>query len=168
LISFRLWYTAGMVAFSKAAESAALSHTWTQRELRSVFSAAAKTCFQKGYPVDDVEYDSAINLAVCMALRDWKPKGGRSLQSLATLYALRNCRDVEAEHKRWRRQDEAGACRGNEVSYMREDLPVRLEDFDFLSFVAHHGRTQAAKLLGIHYYRLRDMLDEVALRLKNR
>lgn len=119
----------------------------------------------RGVPIHDPEYASAVNYGVYKATRVFDPshRNGRSLMSLAILFALRNCDKVRRMLDLWKKQDEAGACRGWGQS--PTPTPIPLEDFEILSFVAAHGRTRAAVLLAMTPQALRDLLDEVALRL---
>lgn len=142
----------------------------TQKDLVALYRAAYTVC-SKYYNTTDPDYESAINHGVYLALKRHDPDRPkrRTLENLAVLYALQRCEKVESQHHQWWKQDQAGALRGKETSTMKEDLSdPPLSDFEFLSFVAAHGRTKAAKLLGMRRTKVISILDEVVFRLKNR
>ena len=144
-----------------------------------LFQLATRICKRRGVRISDPDYESAISQGVFMAMSahreipehsDRTPtvRGYRKLSTLACVYALGCCWRVNKRHNRYRRQDEAGACRGTETSYMREHVPIDLNDFEFLSFVAAHGKCRAARLLGMGMDRLNDLLDEVVYRVRHK
>ena len=130
-----------------------------------VIEVAIAICKRVGYQVSEIEYESAINLAVLRALRDWQPDSGKSLVSFSVMYATRACSHVESIFNEWQRQDRAGALRGREQA---TPTPIPLTDFELLSFVAAHGRLKAAKMLAMSAGQLRNRLDEVELRVRSR
>lgn len=133
----------------------------------SMFEKASRTCSRLGYDTNDPEYASAVNLGVYMALCRFRKDGPRSRDSLCTLFAIRRCEKVRSMFSLWQRQDQAGACQRSERYYgSRVPLPIPLTDFELLSFVAAHGRKRAARLLALRPQKLRDLLDEVVLRVQ--
>ena len=136
---------------------------------RSMFAVARKACINAGFRADDPEYGSAINEAVLRAMQKWEAReqGGCSPESLAAVYAIRECRDVRRMMDDWRRQDEAGAARRREsVAGLPVETPIPMTDVEVLSFVARHGRKRAARLLCMTNVTLRDRLDEISLRIQ--
>lgn len=148
-------------------------------DLRHMYHYARKACRRAGYPTWDSEFDSAINEATYRAAQEWSPledrgkgkdgreKKGKSPNQLATFYALRLCKLVRKNLRKWHKTDQA-----NQQELMQrwkknpKDLPaLPLSDFEILSFVALHGITKAATLLGMARSRLREVLDDISQRL---
>lgn len=132
----------------------------------ALYAGTRKYCKNIGIPVNDPEYDSAINWAVYKALTSHDPNilNGRSLFSLCIVYALRNCSRTRRNLATQRRLDEQSSQRGTDLP--PTPLPLPLSDFELLCFVAKWGKLKASKLLGMNYLKLRSRLDEVALRVQ--
>ena len=135
-------------------------------DYQTILAAARVVCssYPNYFPVYDLEYESAINYAISRAANTHTIRpGGRSLLSLAVLYAIRQCGHARAMLERWRKQDQAGASRGRLQA--SAETPIPLTDFELLSFVACHGRRRAAVLLAMRPERLRRKLDDIAFRV---
>ena len=141
--------------------------------LDELVCAARSRASSSSYPMSDPEYGSAVNYGVYKACTIYKPKKlpfeydgeVESLRPFCILCALRECKHAQQQMAGWRRQDEAGACRGSEVSVMVTDpMIIPLDDFEILSFVAAHGRMRSAKMLMVSPQVLRQILDEIVLR----
>ena len=128
-----------------------------------LISIATKACKFKGFPVSDPEFGSAINEAVWRATLREDDK--MPIENLATLYAIRACIDVTRMLKRWARDDAAGAGRG--ACSSPTPTPIPINDFEVLSFGAAHGKTRAARLLGMRYDSFVDRLYEALHRFRD-
>lgn len=111
----------------------------------------------------DPEYSSAINFGVLMAVRTWHPDGGRTMLSLAVRLSIREIKKLERHLATWRRSARL-TRRGTGAA--PTPLPLPLSDRELLCFVARHGKTKAARLLGIDPKTLNNRLDEVANRVR--
>lgn len=130
-----------------------------------LISIALKVCKRRGFPVDsDPEYESAVNMAVWRAAEKYT-EGGMPIENLATLYAIRACLEVGRLLKRWARDDAAGAGRGLVGS--PTPTPIPINDFEVLSFASAHGKTRAARLLGMRYDSFVDRLYEALHRFRD-
>src|SRR5271166_4205216 len=134
----------------------------------TLIRTARSVCRRAGYPVNsDPEYDSAINLAVCLAVAKWKP-GERSLSTTACFFALCKCEQASRTIARWRRQDRAGASRpqGRErgSALLPEPVVIPLLDRQVLEFVASYGRSRSARLLCMSTEALNRLIDDIFLR----
>lgn len=125
-----------------------------------LLKTATTACKQAGFPVGEIEYQSAINWAVAQAML----RHGES-RSWACVYAIRQCRKVGSMFRGWRRQDQAGAGRGLLNDPIK--TPVPLSDFNVLTFVATHGKFRAARMLRMRYAKLIELLDDISLRLRS-
>ena len=141
---------------------AALDHTISDDDLRKTYRTALRR-LANCWPMEDQDYQSALNWAMLKAVPRWAPERGTFL-NMVIRYATREFRIVRHRKKLLLMGDAAGAERG--LFGPPTPTPIPLTDFELLSFVAAHGRITAAKLLGMAAYRLRDRLDEVALRVK--
>lgn len=126
------------------------------------FKIALKVCGSHGYPIHDIEYESAVNLGVATALKIHDPTKG-DLCTLCCLLARRECSRTRIAMSKWVKQDAAGAGRG----YCEKAIPtpIPLFDFETLSFVARHGRTRAARMLGLHVPKINELLTDIARRM---
>jgi hypothetical protein len=136
---------------------------------RSLYLATRRFCRKKGIKVADPEYDSAINFAVFRALQTHRPDGNghtaRQLIHLCICYALRACGNVSDRLANQHRHDLAAAERG--IRQPPTMPPIPLSDFEVLSFVAAHRHVaKAARLLGMTAYRLKLLLCEIQLRVR--
>lgn len=133
-----------------------------------MIACAFYVCKREGYDIRDIEYESAVYLGISIAY-DYYRKSGRakgvSPTAVAAVEALRCCADVTRMLSDWRKQDEAGAERKRGCGEPTS-TPISLTDFELLSFVAAHGRMRAAKLLMMTPSKMRDLLDEIALRMR--
>ena len=136
------------------------------KEVDQLFRYAAAVCRKRGFQDTDPEFASAINYGLYKALKVYDPDGPRKLKNLVVIFALRNCEKAANTLSLWHRQDRAGAERGGRSS--PTEPPVDLTDFEVLCFVARHGRKRAALLLGWDHKKLRKLLDEIVLRVRNR
>lgn len=134
----------------------------TDHDLIDIASGA---CHKAGYRMHDDEYRSAVNFAVAITRKKWR--AATELSKVSTYccrVALKLCALAHKRRKSLRRGDEAGAKRGEWMPPV--ETPIPLPDFELLSFVAAHGKTKAAKLLGMKYYKLQELLQDVELRLR--
>lgn len=134
----------------------------SQEEADRLTEMATAVCRRK-FQVRDIEYQSAINLGIAKAILNQHRYQQRSLSSLACLFAIRECYRIRKTIEHWQRQDMAAVDRG--VHEKPIPTPVPLLDFELLSFVARHGRTRAARMLGINVPKINDLLHDVARRL---
>lgn len=136
------------------------------RTEEDLLAVAVGCCRNAGYTITkDDEYYSAVNLAVALAIRKYDPSLEVSLATLVCKIALDECAELTWRNDCLRRGDEAGAKRG--LYEAPTEPPIPLPDFDLLLFVSAHGKTKAARLLGMRYYKLMQLLDEVQLRLRS-
>lgn len=131
---------------------------------KSLYLATRRFCLRRGIPASDPEYASAINWAVFKAMSTFKPKEGRKLINWCIHIALHECIRVHDLHRRWYSDDLKSIDRG--LGLPPTTPPIPLTDFEFLSFVACHGKTRAAKLLGMNFLRVDLVLSEIALRIR--
>lgn len=130
--------------------------------MQVLFRQALARCRRKGYRIRDPEYASAINWAVYRAMQAWREDMGASLKTLALMIALRECAKVRrAEICRERKEREAARPERRPPV----PTPIPLSDYEVLSFVAAHGRTRAARMLGMHYYKLCELLADISRRI---
>lgn len=90
--------------------------------------------------------------------------GPLPLNALAVRLALDRIPAVKFRLYKWRRQDQAAAERGR--MNPPTATPIPLLDSEVLAFVAAHGRVRAAKMLAMTTSKLRDLLDEIAYRVR--
>lgn len=114
-------------------------------------------------PADDPERDFAVVDGVWAAMLQWHPGHPLPIDHLVLQQVRDRIRLVEQRLAEWERQDRCGAERGQATA---TPTPVPMPDREILTFVALHGRTKAAKLLGMSPQRLRDVLDEIAFRIR--
>lgn len=142
----------------------AMDNALTDDDLRKTYRGAIKVLYRAGWPVQDHELLSALNAGMLKAIPRWCPERGSFIR-LVIRYGLREYAVAKAKMARLRRGDQAAVDRGTIAQ--PTPTPIPLTDFELLSFVAAHGRMISATLLGLTPARLRDLLDEVALRIKN-
>ena len=114
-------------------------------------------CQRYGYPVSEIEYESAINSAVADAIHRY---GDRQPSTIYCRCALQECAKVKLMFSDWSKQDAAGAGRGRCESPVQ--TPIKLFSFETLSFVARHGRTRAARMLGLSVPKINELLSDIA------
>lgn len=132
-------------------------------DIDDLLQMATTVCQKAGYPTHDDQYQSEIALGVAVALNTADQRRTVKLSTWCCRIAVNQCACYAKQASEQRKGDEAGAKRGICMTPVRPPIP--LPDFNLLNFVACHGKTRAAKLLGMRYYRLVEMLDDVALRL---
>lgn len=132
---------------------------------KDMLDLACGCCRKAGYPTHDDEYYSAINFAVAKAVAKY-PSSELETSTLACTIALHECEQLRIRLANLKRGDEAGAKRGW-FQTPAEAPPIPMADLDLLLFVAAHGKTKAARLLGMRYYHLMELLDDVQLRLRS-
>lgn len=126
-------------------------------DFSELIDTATAVCRKAGYPVKDIEYESAINSAVgeiIVTYGDDRP---------STLYcsaALHECLKVKLMFTSWAKQDAAGAGRG--ACSAPVATPIRLSAFEVLSFFAKHGRTRGARMLRMTVPKVNELLHDVA------
>src|SRR5271166_1943391 len=81
--------------------------------VRKLFAGARRFCRRAGFPVNDPEYGSAINMGVWDAMKRWKPNKGPNMLSFACRCASDRCKNVKRIFHFWTRQDAAGASKYN-------------------------------------------------------
>lgn len=155
-----------MTAYLSTAEPAkqAEAEIITDALLVKAFRCALRVCRRHGYNTTDPEIASAVNSALYRAMLRFRPGRGRFV-SMVIQYALHTCYYADKRLAHYRRNDDAGARRS--IKGPPTPTPIPLADFELISFVAAVGRTKAAKLLCMSPMKLRNRLDEVALRLRS-
>ena len=131
-----------------------MKKSWNFSEL---LETVTTVCFRAGYPIREIEYESAINSAVGEAITAYGP------DQPSTIYctvALHECLKVKEMFVKWSKQDAAGAGRG--LCEQPVPTPIPLLSFEILSFVARHGRTRAARMLGLSRPRINEMIDDIS------
>lgn len=131
-----------------------------KKEFSKLFAAASQVCRQAHYPVNDSEYQSAINFAIAKAFNTHNTERGRSLSSWCCILAIQECRRVSLMFSDWKLQDATGAGRG--ACSAPVSTPIRLSAFEVLSFVARHGRTRSARMLRLTVPKINELLHDVA------
>lgn len=132
--------------------------------LDQLLQTATRVCQRAGYPIEDDQYQSEIALGVSIALNTFDHQRAR-MSTWCCRLALNQCAAYARQLTEQRMGDEAGAKRG--ICMPPVTTPIRLTDFNILSFVACHGKTRAARLLGMRYRKLIELLDDVGLRLQS-
>jgi hypothetical protein len=124
-------------------------------------------CAKEGFPVEDDEYRSAVCMAVAVTLskQDSFFKAA-SRSHYACRAAIKLCK-VEAHKRiRWENRKRA-ASRPEAVEHLfPSEHSIAEADYNLLEFVACHGKVKAARLLGIRTTRLRSLLLDIQLRLR--
>lgn len=132
---------------------------------RSLFLATRRFCKRRGIPVGDPEYESAVNWAVFIAIRCHEPGRQRSLINWCIFCALRDCANLRDKLSAQRRRDLRAADRTGLPPVVP---PVPRSDFEILSFVAAHRHiAKAARLLGMTTYKLKLLLCDIQLRIRD-
>ena len=133
----------------------------SQEDAKFLTKMAVAVC-RKKFPLGDIEFESAVNLGIARAILNQHRYPDLLLSSLACLFAVRECHRTTRIIKHWQRQDQAAADRG----YFEKPIPtpVDLDSFEILCFVARHGRTKAARMLGhgLTVAKINDILHDIA------
>lgn len=137
--------------------------TATESDAAALFRFACKVCQRKGFTVNDPEYGSAINLAVWRGMETYKDDGPASLRTYCTVIAIRECFRLRRQLDKWKPVRESPL-----LSRPTRTTPVSELDFETLSFAARHGRTRAAKLLGMQLPAFTRLLRRIAEKVEQK
>ena len=103
--------------------------------------------------------------AACLSFNPRHPSP--NLKALAVKECVRRAVTHKQGLAKLRRGDEAGARRESlppQHTGLGGDFPI--SDMDILSFVAANGRCRAARMLAMSPQQMRDLLDDIALRVR--
>jgi hypothetical protein len=134
--------------------------TLSDDEIRELMRFVRAFSKRREFPVDDPEFGSAIGHAVFLAMQTWRPDRGRTLRSLACLYARREFTRIAVMFALHEHLDFDPIKRESRVPLLSQ------EEFSALEVAATFGRMHAAKLLGVSPSRLRDLIDQCRERMQ--
>lgn len=138
------------------------------KEIKELYKAVIGTLRKHGYRIDD-EARSAAGLAIAVAIRDWRPGEGASLQTFCTLLTIREIiaslpKEEQAPENfafidRHPRRDRAQAL------LMQYPEPER--SIGFAVWIERKEIQEVCLAFAITPWRLHVLLDEMSFRLRN-